>query len=177
MSTNAAPFEPGHQAREETPKEASVQSEPAVIDRDMAVAGIRAGLRQRCDRAWSVRAGRGTVANWITIIAPPARLGPGRSMTPQDCAALAALLALDYVHPQGVIIEPSPANWHEYLMRARGAIPIGPNLARQVAPTRCRAGVPARLVALAAWLARTRRTWSCENDDPRGLGIARRASR
>ncbi len=111
-----------------------MQSEPAMIDRDMAVAGIRNGLRQRCDRAWSVRAGRGTVANWITIIAPPARLGPGRSMTPQDCTALAALLGLDYVHPQGVMIEPSPANWNEYLMRARGRDPHRAGLGQGRAP-------------------------------------------
>ncbi len=94
-----------------------------MIDRDMAVAGIRAGLRQRSDRAWSVRTGRGTVAIWITNIGPPARLSPGRSMSPQDCAALAKLLALDYVHPQGVMIEPSRANWDEYLIRARGRNP------------------------------------------------------
>lgn len=106
-----------------TPKEASLQKDLQMIDRDMAVAGIRTGLRRRSNRAWSPTAGRGTVANWITIIAPPARLGPGASMTPEDCTALARLLGLDCVHPQGVMIEPDPANWDEYLTRARGRDP------------------------------------------------------
>ncbi len=90
------------------------------ITRSTVVQAIRSGLRQRSTLTWSVRAGRGTVANWITIIAPPARLGPSCAMTPQDCTALATLLGLDYVHPQGVMIEPGHANWREYMMRAKG---------------------------------------------------------
>lgn len=95
-----------------------MQRDPALIDRDAAVAAMRAGLRNRSGQAWSVRTGRGSVANWITIIAPPARLGPNASMTPKDCAALAKLLGLRHVHPQGVMIESSQANWAEYVMRA-----------------------------------------------------------
>ncbi len=119
MRTNLAAVSP----RKLDPKEAPMPKDLPMIDRDTAVASIRAGLGQRSDRAWSVRAGRGTTANWITIIGPPARLGPGHSMTPQDCSALAKLLALDNVHPQGVMIEPGQANWTEYLMRAKGRDP------------------------------------------------------
>lgn len=43
------------------------------ITRDSAISTIRAALRRRSGKAWSVTGGRGTAWGWITIEAPPAR--------------------------------------------------------------------------------------------------------
>ena len=41
--------------------------------RDTTIAALRAVLKVRTGRAWSVTGGRGTSWGWITVDAPPAR--------------------------------------------------------------------------------------------------------
>lgn len=43
------------------------------MDRDTAIAEIRAALKRRSGKAWSVKGGRGTAYGWIEIDAPPRR--------------------------------------------------------------------------------------------------------
>lgn len=43
------------------------------ITRDEAIRAIRAGLKRRTGRAWSVTGGRGTAYGWLRIDAPKAR--------------------------------------------------------------------------------------------------------
>jgi hypothetical protein len=102
-------------------------------DRDDAIARIRAALRRRSGKDWTVRGGRGTAWGWITIDAPPRRRtwtwpAPGEPpvntgrlvgyMGPDDAEELRTLLGLDYVHPQGVSIPSSNAHRREYMERA-----------------------------------------------------------
>jgi hypothetical protein len=94
----------------------------APIDRGEAILAIRAALRARSNRSWSVRGGRGTSWGWITIIAAPKRLVDG-FMTDDDRAELAGLLGLDSVHGQGELIPASSAHRREYLARAQGREP------------------------------------------------------
>lgn len=45
----------------------------ASVDRDDAIKAIRAALKRRSGKAWSVTGGRGTGWGWIEITAPPKR--------------------------------------------------------------------------------------------------------
>lgn len=90
-------------------------------DRNETIDAIRAALKERSDRKWSVRGGTGTAWGWITITAPPARLDRG-SMTDDDRTELGRLLATD-AHHQGVMV-PAQADFRaEYIDRARGITP------------------------------------------------------
>lgn len=115
-------------------------------ERDEAIREIRAALRRRSGKAWSVTGGRGTAWGWITIEAPPARRTwghrlresalndwpesyegydtgePGRSMTPDDQKELAGLLGLESVHG-GVGISASNDDYQEHVDRANGRVP------------------------------------------------------
>ncbi len=51
----------------------AVETAPQCTDRDEAIKAIRAALKRRTGRAWSVTGGRGTAWGWITITAPPKR--------------------------------------------------------------------------------------------------------
>ena len=118
------------------------------ITRNNAIAEIRAALRARSGKAWSVTGGRGTAWGWITIDAPPARRTlrhrlkagaladrpedyeaydsgqPGGSMTLPDRAELGALLGLEKpVHCQGESIPAGHDYWLEYVQRANGQTP------------------------------------------------------
>lgn len=93
-----------------------------VADRDAVIATIRAELRRRSGKSWSVTGGRGTAWGWITIQAPPARR-QGCYMTDADQAKLAALLGLRNMGPQGVLV-PDRKNYRvEYVDRASGRKP------------------------------------------------------
>lgn len=118
-----------------------------VTDRNEAIAAIRAALRRRTGRAWSVTGGRGTVWGWITVDAPPSRATwgyrlragavtdrpedyepfdtgePGRLMSPEDRAELARLLGLESVPVQGVSIPAGHDYRTEYVDRAEGRVP------------------------------------------------------
>lgn len=112
-------------------------------DRDETIAAIKAALRRRSRKTWSVTGGRGTAWGWITIDAPPARRTwshrlkagavtnnpadyeeydsgtPGGHMGPADREALADLLGLESVHQQGESIPASSDHYSEYTQRAQ----------------------------------------------------------
>ena len=116
-------------------------------ERDEAIREIRAALRRRSGKAWSVTGGHGTAWGWITIQALPARRTwgyrlkegalndwpeswegydtgqPGRSMTSADRKELAGLLGLEDVHEQGVGISSSNDDYQEHIDRANGRVP------------------------------------------------------
>jgi len=118
-------------------------------DRDGTIKRIRAALKRRSGRAWSVKGGRGTAWGWIRIDAPPARrtwhsrpragftadtapsitgweeyLGkPGGHMSRVDRFELAKLLGLNVVRSQGVSIPASSDYYREYIDRAEGREP------------------------------------------------------
>lgn len=91
-------------------------------DRDATIRTIRAALRRRTGRPWSVTGGRGTAWGWIRISAPPARR-INHAMTDDDRRDLAAVLGLDYVHHQGETIPASIDYRAEYIDRAEGRTP------------------------------------------------------
>ncbi len=94
------------------------------MDRDEAITRIRAALKGRSAKRWSVRGGRGTSWGWITIIAPPARRGECDGMTDEDCNELGALFGLDHpAHFQGLTVPASSAYRQEYVARAEGRQP------------------------------------------------------
>ena len=120
----------------------------ANVDRNTTIKRIKAALKARSGKAWSVTGGRGTAWGWITIEAPPARRTwsnrlkagattnspedyegydtgkPGGYMSPADSAELGKLLGLDGpVHLQGESIAASSDHYREYIDRAEGREP------------------------------------------------------
>jgi len=91
-------------------------------DRNEAIAAIKANLRRRSGKTWSVKGGRGTAWGWITITAPPARLDNYGSMTDADRDELARLLNRD-VHSQGVLIPASSDYRRYYIAVSAGEAP------------------------------------------------------
>jgi len=94
------------------------------LSRNDVIARIRAGLRRRSGKAWSVTGGRGTAYGWITISAPPARrVQPFGYISDADAAELGRLLAKPKVHCQGESIPASSDYYAEYIDRAEGRAP------------------------------------------------------
>jgi hypothetical protein len=118
------------------------------LDRDDVIKAIRAALKRRSGKAWSVKGGRGTGWGWIQIEAPPARRTygwvlpegapdipdsyrlvdkgqPDGCMGEPDKNELAELLGLErgQVSYQGVSIPASSDYRQEYLDRAEGREP------------------------------------------------------
>jgi hypothetical protein len=101
------------------------------LTRDQAIARIRAGLRRRTGKDWSVSGGRGTASGWIRIEAPPrrrideqGRVGNGGYLTsPEECRELAAALGLTAVSPHGETVPASSDYYQEYVDRAEGRAP------------------------------------------------------
>lgn len=91
----------------------------ASVDRASAIAAIRASLRQRSGKPWSVRGGRGTTWGWITISAPSARM-VGYRMSAEDSIELGNLLDLLNPPYQQVAVPASSAHYREYMNRAAG---------------------------------------------------------
>ncbi len=93
------------------------------IDRDDAIKTIRAALRRRSGKDWSVRHDRGTASGWIEICAPPRRCIAGWYMTPEDMAELEKLLGFTgtKVHSTtGIFFDPHRRE--EYIERAEGRL-------------------------------------------------------
>jgi hypothetical protein len=90
------------------------------INRDEAIARIRAGLKKRTGRSWSVKGGRGTAWGWITIGAPPKRLVDGYRLSDVDRAELAKTLGLPLsdVHGQGISVPASSEYYRAHVERA-----------------------------------------------------------
>ena len=90
--------------------------------RDETIQTIKAALKERSGKTWSVTGGRGTAYGWIHIHVPPAKRLDFGSMSDADRAELGALLGVT-VHHQGVSIAASSAYYREYIDRARGVTP------------------------------------------------------
>ena len=118
-----------------------------MTSRDDAIGRIKAALKRRSGKAWSVTGGRGTAWGWIKIDAPPARCTwqlqrkagatgntmenyedydtgtTGGHMSPTDREQLRTLLGLTTLHHQGVSIMASTDAYNEYIDRAEGRSP------------------------------------------------------
>ncbi len=93
-------------------------------DRDEAIRAIRAALKRRTGRPWSVTGGRGTAWGWITITAPPSRRVDGGYMTEADRRELGEALGLGApAHGQGVSIPAGHDYRAECIDRAEGRSP------------------------------------------------------
>lgn len=116
-------------------------------DRNETIKAIRAALKRRSGKAWSVTGGKGTAWGWIHIQAPPKRrtgkhvqrkgaafgeyehVDTGEAqefglMTPADCEELGVLLNLGKSsHCQGTSVPASSNHRREYLDRAEGNDP------------------------------------------------------
>ena len=99
-------------------------SEPAP-SLDETIKAIRTALKQRSGKQWSVKRGRGTARDWITLTAPPARQEqPFGTMSKEDRTELAQLLGLDKpCHHQGHLIPAGYDYYTEYIDRANGQTP------------------------------------------------------
>lgn len=91
-------------------------------DRDDTIRIIRAELKRRSGRAWSVKGGRGTAWGWITITCQPKRAADRwGTMTDVDAAELGELLGLDGpAHCQGHMVAASRDHRTEIVDRVRG---------------------------------------------------------
>ena len=92
------------------------------MDRDEAIAAIKAGLKARSARRWSVTGGHGTGWGWITITAMPAARNEYGALTADDQRELSRLLDKP-VHDQGESIPASSDYRREYVDRAHGRTP------------------------------------------------------
>lgn len=89
------------------------------MERDEAITRIRAALKKRSGKTWSVTGGRGTSWGWILITAPPARrVKPYDYLSDEDAAELARLLGLEIVHRVGEQVPASGEHRREYVQRA-----------------------------------------------------------
>lgn len=88
------------------------------MDRNTTIACIRAGLKARSGKAWSVKGGTGTAYGWIRI-GVTARQAQDR---PDWAAELGRLLG-KAVHHQGESVPSSNAYYQEYVDRAEGRTP------------------------------------------------------
>lgn len=96
------------------------------IDRDEAIKRIRAALKRRSGKDWSVTGDRGTACGWIHVQAPPKRRIEFGYTSPEECDELARLFGLRTVHCQGVSINPDAREW--YVGRAENGEPTDPEV-------------------------------------------------
>ncbi|MBL8518170.1 MAG: hypothetical protein JNM76_14510 [Betaproteobacteria bacterium] len=93
------------------------------MNRNEVIAAIKAALKARSGKTWSVTGGRGTAYGWITISSPPARRLEFGYMSAEDRAELAKLLGKSSVHQQGESIPAASDYYQEYIDRANGRTP------------------------------------------------------
>ena len=93
-------------------------------DRDATIATMRAALKRRSGKTWSVTGGRGTSWGWIEITAPPARR-VNDTVTESDATELRSLLDLTgrWENCRRVSIPASRDYYAEYIARAEGRTP------------------------------------------------------
>jgi hypothetical protein len=92
------------------------------LSRDEVIKTIRAALRRRSGKSWSVRGGKGTGWGWIDIGSPAARCDEHGLMTDEEMAELSELLGVE-VHGHGVGF----TDWEQYIDRAEGRTPKDAN--------------------------------------------------
>jgi len=86
------------------------------LRRDDTIAAIRAALRDRSGKSWSVTGGRGTAYGWLKIASPKSRCADEwGSMTADECAELARLLGLGRVHTSGESVPSGHDYYRQYL--------------------------------------------------------------
>lgn len=111
-----------HEAAEWTARETAHAGRH--IDRNEAIVAIKAALKKRSGKTWSVKGGRGTAWGWITITALPARLGDGGSMSDEDRVELGKLLGLEGpAEMYGESVAAGSDYRAEYVDRAEGRAP------------------------------------------------------
>ena len=105
------------------------------MDRNEAITKIKAALKRRSGKSWSVTGGTGTAYGWIRIDVLPAQRkytfdGTELTTTPCGYASLAARTELaqllgfkEPIHPQGRPIPASYDYYEEYISRAEGVTP------------------------------------------------------
>ncbi len=108
-------------------------NEAKYLNRNDAIKAIRAALRKRSGKAWSVTGGRGTSYGWIHISAPLARrvdrdgnvTGEHRYyMSAADQAELTRLLGLARPCGHQYVSIPASSEYRaEYIARAEGRTP------------------------------------------------------
>jgi hypothetical protein len=94
------------------------------MNRNEAIRRIKAGLKTRTGKTWSVTGGRGTAWGWIKIGVPPKRQDDYGCIPAPARQELATALSLPRpVHQQGVNIPASNDYYQEYVDRAEGRCP------------------------------------------------------
>jgi hypothetical protein len=88
------------------------------MDRNETIKILKAELKARSKKAWSVTGGRGTAWGWIRVDAPPRRR-VDFGLTDDDRAELSRLFQKD-VYNGGVSIPASTAHRVEYVARLKG---------------------------------------------------------
>ena len=91
------------------------------MDRASVIKRIRAGLKQRSGKEWSVTGGTGTAYGWLEISAPPRRRLEHGQLTPEDAKELKELLNETAMPPYSV--PASHDHYREYIDRAWGRTP------------------------------------------------------
>ncbi len=92
--------------------------------RNATIKRIKAALKNRSGKSWSVTGGKGTAWGWITITAPPSRREGFGYLSDADTLELTALLGLPRaVHTQGENIPSGYDYYGEYIDRAEGRTP------------------------------------------------------
>lgn len=85
---------------------------------------IKANLKARTGRSWSVKIEKGSAYGWMTISSMPKDFNDW-AMKDEDRAQLAAVLGLDYVHNQGEKVPPQSDFYRLYLARAMTGTDLG----------------------------------------------------
>jgi hypothetical protein len=101
------------------------ETQGAFVDRDEAIKAIRAALKRRSGKSWSVTGGRGTGWGWIEIHSPPKRRVQYGYMPEHERRELAELLGCDPdshypVGDQGCSIPAGSDYREEFVARAEG---------------------------------------------------------
>lgn len=92
------------------------------VDRNEAIKIIRAELKRRSGKPWSVTGGTGTAWGWIRITSPPKRSPGYGALSPEDQQELSELLGKE-VHHQGESVPASSDYRREAIERAQGLAP------------------------------------------------------
>jgi hypothetical protein len=95
---------------------------PKYIDRNEAIAILKAELKTRSTKTWSVKGGRGTAYGWLTVTAPPKRCNEFGHMNADDRKELERLFRFEGfgVSSQGISIPASSAHYREHIARLTG---------------------------------------------------------
>lgn len=108
---------------QEVSAKVEAENAPDPTARNDAIKLIRAALKRRSGKAWSVKGDRGTAWGWIHIASPPRRMD-GYQMTEADRVELGELLGLGRpAHHQGESVAASSNHRLEYVARAEGRTP------------------------------------------------------